>query len=672
VSGLFGAMGGRQPVPTPSSPDTGVSVGLLVASAMAPGTFASSLSARSAVDQGLVTGLSTGLHYLLTLGTQDALQAAAAELVRSGWGPRGADPVQRQRALTLAADLAVIPLGLAVRRALPSRPGEAMARGWFRQTAWRAGVTGIGGALLIGTQAGLRALDARARAGGRIASIPVAIPVGLGVAYLVERRRLAAADEPFDAGALESPSTLRSLAIAGGVVGGMSAAAYGEHVLADQVGRRLAAVLPGGPQVWRLAVHGAFLTLLAAGTSSLWTRAMLKIEASSSADEPVLGSDEGMRWTGPTMSGGPGSLVSWGSLGRQGRRHMLAHVRPYPVSDRPAGMPDLSIETVMGVPAKATPVQVYVGLDSAANPRDRVDLALAELERTGAYERSLLMLVSPTGTGYVNYAAVAATQYLSLGDVATVTLQYSKRPSPLSLRMVKAAREQNRLLWLRILERLRDRPGPRPRVVLFGESLGAHTSQDVFLHWGTLGLRALGIDRALWIGTPYGSEWMHEVTGPDRLDVDRDTVAVVNDFAQLEQLGQDRRSRLRYVLVSHDNDGVTKFGPDLLTTAPSWLGSDRPKVESVDGASPRGIPPGLRWRPITTFFQCLVDMKNAQLPGVYRAWAHDYRPDLPRFVSEVYDLPASARQLADVESALRNRESVRERLFAPPAEVTRD
>jgi uncharacterized membrane protein len=335
-------------------------------------------------------------------------------------------------------------------------------------------------------------------------------------------------------------------------------------------------------------------------------------------------------------------------------------------------MPDLSIETVMGVPARATPVQVYVGLDSAQSPRDRVDLALAELERTGAYERSLLMLVSPTGTGYVNYAAVAATQYLSLGDVATVTLQYSKRPSPLSLRMVKAAREQNRLLWLRILERLRDRPGPRPRVVLFGESLGAHTSQDVFLHWGTLGLRALGIDRALWIGTPYGSEWMHEVTSPDRLDVDRDTVAVVNDFAQLEQLGQDRRSRLRYVLVSHDNDGVTKFGPDLLTTAPSWLGPDRPKVESVDGASPRGIPPGLRWRPITTFFQCLVDMKNAQLPGVYRAWAHDYRPDLPRFVSEVYDLSATARQLADVESALRNRESVRERLFAPPAEVTRD
>ena len=40
-------------------------------------------------------------------------------------------------------------------------------------------------------------------------------------------------------------------------------------------------------------------------------------------------------------------------------------------------------------------------------------------------------------------------------------------------------------------------------MVVFGESLGAHTSQDAFLHWGTLGPQALGIDRALWIGTPY-------------------------------------------------------------------------------------------------------------------------------------------------------------------------
>jgi uncharacterized membrane protein len=286
------------------------------------------------------------------------------------------------------------------------------------------------------------------------------------------------------------------------------------------------------------------------------------------------------------------------------------------------------------------------------------------MDRTGAFDRSLIMLVSPTGTGYVNYVAVAAAQYLARGDVATVTMQYSKRPSPLSLTKVKDAREQNRLLWLRIVERLHDRPSSqRPRVVVFGESLGAHTSQDVFLHWGTLGPKALGIDRALWIGTPYGSEWMHEITGPERLDVDKDAVAVVNDFAQLEELSAERRSQLRYVLVSHDNDGVTKFGPDLLTTAPAWLGDHRPLPAAVPGASPRGIPRAMRWRPITTFFQSLVDMKNAQIPGEYRAWAHDYRPDLARFISQVFDLPASPGQLSDIERALLTRETYREELF---------
>ena len=229
--------------------------------------------------------------------------------------------------------------------------------------------------------------------------------------------------------------------------------------------------------------------------------------------------------------------------------------------------------------------------------------------------------------------------------------------------MVRGAREQNRLLWLRILQRLRDRPGARRRVVLFGESLGAHTSQDVFLHWGTLGLDAMGIDRALWIGTPYGSKWMHQVTRGDRLDVERQTVAVVNDHAQLVELAEQRETSPRFVLLSHDNDGVTRFGPDLLWYPPDWLGPDRPRPQQVDG-SPRGIPPAMRWRPLTTFFQSLVDMKNAQVPGAYRAWAHDYRPDLPRFLSTVYGLPASEEQLLRIEQALTERETVREKLFA--------
>jgi uncharacterized membrane protein len=621
---------------------------------MAPGTFAPSLSPRSTVDQGAVTGLATGLHYLLSAGAQEALEATGRVLAD------GAPPAT-QRRVAIAVDAAAVPLGLAVLRALPPRAADPF-RGVVRQAAWRLGVAGLSGALLDGARLGAQAIDDRLRLGGRVASLPLAIPVGLCLAYVLDRVR--AAEQEEQPGGPAAPPALASLAVATGVVGSLAGAGYAEHALVDLAADRLASALPGPPELWRLTGHAGFLAGLGLGASGLWHRAMRQIEAGTSADVPVLEPGEAERWVPATASGGPGSLVPWAGLGREGRRHALASVRPEPVVDRPAGVPDLSIETVMGEPARAAPVQVYVGLDSATSARQRVDLAIAELERTGAFDRPLLVLVSPTGTGYVNYVAVAALQYLTLGEVATVTLQYSRRPSPLSLRMVRTGREQNRLLWLRILQRIRERPGPRPRVVLFGESLGAHTSQDVFLHWGTLGLDAMGIDRALWIGTPYGSKWMRQVTHEDRLDVDRQTVAVVNDHAQLTALTEQRGDAPRFVLLSHDNDGVTKFGLDLLWSPPDWLGPHRPRVEpAADGGSPRGIAPAMRWRPVTTFFQELIDMKNAQQPGPYRAWAHDYRSDLPRFLSDVYGLAATPGQLARIEEALQLRETVRERLF---------
>jgi uncharacterized membrane protein len=348
---------------------------------------------------------------------------------------------------------------------------------------------------------------------------------------------------------------------------------------------------------------------------------------------------------------------------------VVTYVRPRPAASRPVTAdgrvaPDLSISTVMREDPVAHPVAVYVGLDSAPTPTQRVELALEEMDRTGAWSRSLLMLVSPTGTGYVNYVATASAQYLTRGDVATVTMQYSKRPSPLSLGKVKDARDQNRLLWLRVAQRVRAMAPPeRPKVVLFGESLGAHTSQDVLLGWGTLGLVALGIDNALWIGTPGTSKWRNEISDTSRPDVDPDLVAVVNDYDQFRDRPPEARRRLRYVLVSHDNDGVTKFDRDLLIRRPSWLGVERPAVEERPGRSPRGTPVAMRWRPVTTFFQTLIDMKNAQIPGAYRAWAHDYRPDLPEFVRDVFDLDCTPEQLERIKVAVQEREEYRETFF---------
>jgi uncharacterized membrane protein len=217
--------------------------------------------------------------------------------------------------------------------------------------------------------------------------------------------------------------------------------------------------------------------------------------------------------------------VAWETLSRQGRRNVATVLSSE------------AIEAVMGEPAAAEPIRVFVGLESAPTEAERVALAVEELRRSGAFDRELLLVISPTGTGYVNYVAVETAEYLTRGNMASVTMQYSLRPSPLSLDRVAEGRTHYRMLIDAIHNALGERPADRrPRVVLFGESLGAWTSQDAFVHRGTQGLLNAGVDRAIWIGTPYMSRWKQEVLHDDRPDVDRSLVGRFNDFGELEAL----------------------------------------------------------------------------------------------------------------------------------------
>lgn len=668
---------------TPSRPSA-AQTGLLIASALTSETFAPSLAPRSPVDQGIVTGLSVASHYLVAVAAQDVLAGVAQQLVDStvladaSWLPAH----HRARALQVTVDLLAVPAGCALALLLPAHPRESTAEALARFAGCRVALSGAAGAALNLGRAGALSLDRRLGLDGTLAQVPLSVPLGAAVAYVVERNRSHQHLPTPDLASVSSNSRLVSVAVAGGVVVGLSGFAAGEALLSRRLGDLLHSALPGTPWFWQVCARAVSLGAVTSSVVVVWDRAMQRIEAATLSDEARSVGLDPATLTRPTVSGSGQSLVPWDTLGREGRRHVLSRVPTATPASRPGlstlgpttPTPDLSIETVMGRPAAAEPVQVYVGLDSAPTARARVDLALAEMEQLGAFDRSLLVLVSPTGTGYVNYVALAALQYLTLGDVATVTMQYSKRPSPLSLAKVKVAREQNRRLWMRVLVRLREIPEHRrPRVVVFGKSLGAHTSQDVFLDWGTLGPSALGIDRALWVGTPHTSGWMHEVTDPDRLEVDPDTVTVVNDYLELVDLGPERRATLRYVLVNHDNDGVTKISPDMTLTRPAWLGpgarTPRPVPPGTDvPVSPRGTPPWARWRPVTTFFQTLVDMKNAQAPGPYRATAHDYRPDLVRFVSEVYGLPATEDELRRLDRVLETREELRESLIAAAEE----
>ena len=153
---------------------------------------------------------------------------------------------------------------------MPSRPGEPILRGLLRQTGWRYAVTGLGGALLSGARAGAAGADARLGARGRIAGFPLAVPVGLALAYVLERRRvLGVGEQDAEVDPVEPASPLRSLGLAAGTTGALVGAAYAEHELATWLGRYLSAVLPGGPLLWRLAGHAACLGGLTVAASSV-------------------------------------------------------------------------------------------------------------------------------------------------------------------------------------------------------------------------------------------------------------------------------------------------------------------------------------------------------------------------------------------------------------------
>lgn len=199
---------------------------------------------------------------------------------------------------------------------------------------------------------------------------------------------------------------------------------------------------------------------------------------------------------------------------------------------------------------------------------------------------------------------------------------------------------------------------------MFGESLGAWTSQDAFMNEGTDGFEALGIHRALWIGTPARSKWKEQVR-PERhrLNVTHEEIGVFNDYGQYIALSQDAKDKLKYIMITHYNDPVAHFDSSLLVQAPAWLASDRSK-------RPSSVPKTTRWRTPTTFIHTLIDMKNAlkPIPGQFVATGHDYRGDLANFVNSTLQVPTSAEQLANVEAALRRNEKQQAEMLAKHAQ----
>ncbi len=203
--------------------------------------------------------------------------------------------------------------------------------------------------------------------------------------------------------------------------------------------------------------------------------------------------------TTPLRSGGPQSLVSWSSLGHQGRVF---------VSGGPS-VEDLS--KFNG--AKATePIRAYAGLNSAEGIKAIAKKAAEELRRAGGLDRKVIAVATTTGTGWINEAEATALEYMYNGDTAIVSMQYSFLPSWISFLVDKEnARQAGQALFEEVDAMVRELPpeNKRPKLVVFGESLGSFGGEAPFLALNNLIART---DGALFSGPTFNNTIWTDLT----------------------------------------------------------------------------------------------------------------------------------------------------------------
>ena len=313
----------------------------------------------------------------------------------------------------------------------------------------------------------------------------------------------------------------------------------------------------------------------------------------------------------PLKTGSGASLLAWHELGRAGREFISL------------GPTREDIGAFSGQ-AALEPVRVYVGLRSADTVEARAKLALEELKRVGGFERPVLVVITPTGTGWVDPAALNSLEYLHDGNIASVALQYSYLGSWLYL-LVGAdyGADAARALFKEVYGYWTTLPrGGRPRLYLHGLSLGAKNSEMSMDLIEVLGDPFAG---ALWSGPPHSSRLWRSFTdrrnpgSPAWLPRFRDGSFVRFMNQDGEAAGPDSAPNaawgpIRIVYLQYASDPVTFFEYRRLYREPDWM------------LPPRGpdVSPQLRWYPVVTLLQLALDMLMATTAPI--GHGHVYAP----------------------------------------------
>lgn len=293
----------------------------------------------------------------------------------------------------------------------------------------------------------------------------------------------------------------------------------------------------------------------------------------------------------PQKTGGPASLIGWQGLGKMGRDY---------IASAPTGS-EIAAQTHQDA---KEPIRVYAGLNSAKTVEERAKLALDELVRVGGFERSTLVIITPTGTGWVDPAGIDPVEYLHHGDIASVAIQYSYLPSWLSLLVEPGyGSEASRALFAQVYGHWKQLPkDKRPKLYLYGLSLGAMNSDLSSDLYDVVGDPYQG---ALWAGPPFPSRTWNTATAgrvagsPAWLPRFRDG-SIIRFTNQQNALGLDGApwGPIRIVYLQYASDPIVFFDPYSAFRQPAWM-----KGERGPDVSPR-----FRWFPIVTLLQLTVDI----------------------------------------------------------------
>ena len=288
----------------------------------------------------------------------------------------------------------------------------------------------------------------------------------------------------------------------------------------------------------------------------------------------------------PLRSGGPRSDVEWDEAGHEGRR-FLSHG------------PDAATIAELSPGAAVEPVRVYVGRASANEVASRVELAMAELEHFGAFDRAAVLIVIPTGTGWINEQIVQPVEYFFGGDTATVAVQYSHLPSPLAfMAEADAAGDTGAALIDAIRARLDTIPeGGRPTLLVSGESLGSFGGAQAF---DTLDDLVANTDGSLWVGPPETMQLRREaerVRSPRSPQI-KPVVGDGEDVVFANRASDLTGTSPRTVFLQQGDDPIVWWDWGTAFSEPDWL--EEPLDPSVN--------PAMSWTPVTTFLNLAVDM----------------------------------------------------------------